>query len=269
MSPFGQRHGIVPVGLGHRGEVKPGAEAASFAGQHHRAQPGHVVQRAAGIEQRGPVSGARAALWQAGVDYAHGTGHGVGSFLAVHEGPQRIAKGAGGQPGTDQALLLHGQRRLVHDLDQPDALRTHRKRKHIHQRLRAIVRFHAQHRPATGQRLLMGDALVNEDDRLQVRINQLFDRIEATDFGPRLARYVEADLGVLQRLPKLVPPAVAREMAYTGDRVGAERALARETLAWLRVDTSMVPPGKLARVALRGRMGSTSRFMPRGPRWLI
>ena len=34
-----------------------------------------------------------------------------------------------------------------------------------------------------------------------------------------------ADLGVLQRLPKIVPPAVAREMAYTGDRIGAERAL--------------------------------------------
>ncbi|WP_404934784.1 aminopeptidase P family protein [Nitratireductor sp. L15S-10] len=35
---------------------------------------------------------ARHALWQAGLDYAHGTGHGVGSYLAVHEGPQRIAK---------------------------------------------------------------------------------------------------------------------------------------------------------------------------------
>jgi enoyl-CoA hydratase len=35
-----------------------------------------------------------------------------------------------------------------------------------------------------------------------------------------------ADLGVLQRLPKIVPPCVAREMAYTGDRLGAERALA-------------------------------------------
>jgi Xaa-Pro aminopeptidase len=40
---------------------------------------------------------ARHALWQAGLDYAHGTGHGVGSFLAVHEGPQRIAK-TGTQP---------------------------------------------------------------------------------------------------------------------------------------------------------------------------
>jgi len=35
-----------------------------------------------------------------------------------------------------------------------------------------------------------------------------------------------ADMGVLQRLPKIVAPAVARQMAYTGERVGAERALA-------------------------------------------
>jgi len=34
---------------------------------------------------------ARAPLWRAGLDYAHGTGHGIGAFLAVHEGPQRIA----------------------------------------------------------------------------------------------------------------------------------------------------------------------------------
>ncbi|HTM96340.1 MAG TPA: aminopeptidase P family protein [Croceibacterium sp.] len=48
---------------------------------------------------------ARQFLWQAGVDYAHGTGHGVGSYLAVHEGPQRIAKARGGQAGTDQELM--------------------------------------------------------------------------------------------------------------------------------------------------------------------
>ena len=35
-----------------------------------------------------------------------------------------------------------------------------------------------------------------------------------------------ADLGVLQRLPKIVPQGVAREMAYTGERLGAERAFA-------------------------------------------
>ncbi|MDE2596517.1 MAG: aminopeptidase P family protein [Sphingomonadales bacterium] len=48
---------------------------------------------------------ARQHLWQAGLDYAHGTGHGVGSFLSVHEGPQRIAKASGGQAGTGQELL--------------------------------------------------------------------------------------------------------------------------------------------------------------------
>jgi Xaa-Pro aminopeptidase len=35
---------------------------------------------------------ARAHLWQHGLDYAHGTGHGVGSFLNVHEGPCGISK---------------------------------------------------------------------------------------------------------------------------------------------------------------------------------
>ena len=35
---------------------------------------------------------ARAALWMAGQDFNHGTGHGVGAFLSVHEGPQRISR---------------------------------------------------------------------------------------------------------------------------------------------------------------------------------
>ena len=35
---------------------------------------------------------ARQPLWRAGLDYDHGTGHGVGSYLSVHEGPQRISK---------------------------------------------------------------------------------------------------------------------------------------------------------------------------------
>jgi len=42
---------------------------------------------------------ARAALWKAGLDYAHGTGHGVGTYLSVHEGPQRIAR-----TGTEKLL---------------------------------------------------------------------------------------------------------------------------------------------------------------------
>jgi Xaa-Pro aminopeptidase len=38
---------------------------------------------------------ARYHLWKHGKDYAHGTGHGVGNCLSVHEGPQRISKGGG------------------------------------------------------------------------------------------------------------------------------------------------------------------------------
>ncbi|WP_415014985.1 aminopeptidase P family protein [Brevundimonas sp.] len=41
---------------------------------------------------------ARLPLWMAGLDYDHGTGHGVGSYLGVHEGPQRIAKAPNSQP---------------------------------------------------------------------------------------------------------------------------------------------------------------------------
>lgn len=42
---------------------------------------------------------ARRPLWEAGLDYGHGTGHGVGSYLSVHEGPQSIS-----QRGVGQAL---------------------------------------------------------------------------------------------------------------------------------------------------------------------
>jgi Xaa-Pro aminopeptidase len=41
---------------------------------------------------------ARRDLWAAGLDYDHGTGHGVGSFLGVHEGPQRISRLGGDTP---------------------------------------------------------------------------------------------------------------------------------------------------------------------------
>jgi Xaa-Pro aminopeptidase len=47
---------------------------------------------------------ARQHLWAAGLDYNHGTGHGVGSYLSVHEGPQRIAAAWSAQPGGDEPL---------------------------------------------------------------------------------------------------------------------------------------------------------------------
>ncbi len=89
--------------------IGPDAPPAEVKDRFTRVLQGHIAL----AEQTFPAgtSGsqldtlARQFLWRAGLDYAHGTGHGVGSFLAVHEGPQRIAKARGGQAGTDQELL--------------------------------------------------------------------------------------------------------------------------------------------------------------------
>jgi Xaa-Pro aminopeptidase len=59
---------------------------------------------------------ARAPLWQEALNYGHGTGHGVGAFLCVHEGPQRISAGASGVPlragmivSNEPGLYISGQ----------------------------------------------------------------------------------------------------------------------------------------------------------------
>ena len=57
----------------------------------YRARHGALPARAR--PARSSTRCARRALWQAGLDYDHGTGHGVGSYLSVHEGPQRISQG--------------------------------------------------------------------------------------------------------------------------------------------------------------------------------
>ncbi|NVE95198.1 aminopeptidase P family protein [Altererythrobacter lutimaris] len=89
--------------------IGPGEPTAEMKDRNTRVLKGHIAIAQA-IFPRGTAgsqldSFARQFLWQAGVDFAHGTGHGVGSFLAVHEGPQRISKPAGGQAGTDQELM--------------------------------------------------------------------------------------------------------------------------------------------------------------------
>ncbi len=51
---------------------------------------------------------ARFALWQEGLDYDHGTGHGVGTFLGVHEGPQRIGK-AGSAVALEPGMVISNE----------------------------------------------------------------------------------------------------------------------------------------------------------------
>ena len=88
--------------------VAIGTPSAEMRDHFTRVLKGHIaVARALfpdGTRGSQLDSFARQYLWQAGLDYAHGTGHGVGSFLAVHEGPQRISPAGSSQPGGDEPL---------------------------------------------------------------------------------------------------------------------------------------------------------------------
>lgn len=81
---------------------------AEMKDRYTRVLKGHIALAVARFP-RGTRGGqldilARQFLWSAGLDYAHGTGHGVGHFLGVHDGPQRIAA-AVGAPGVEEPLL--------------------------------------------------------------------------------------------------------------------------------------------------------------------
>jgi Xaa-Pro aminopeptidase len=88
--------------------VAIGTPTAEMRDRFTRVLQGHIaVARALFPEgTRGSQldSFARQFLWRAGLDYAHGTGHGVGSFLAVHEGPQRISPVGSAQAGGNEPL---------------------------------------------------------------------------------------------------------------------------------------------------------------------
>ena len=85
-----------------------GTPTAEMKDRFTRVLQGHIAVARARFPEgtRGSQldSFARQYLWQAGLDYAHGTGHGVGSFLSVHEGPQRISPVGSAQPGGDEPL---------------------------------------------------------------------------------------------------------------------------------------------------------------------
>ncbi|MBB6227224.1 Xaa-Pro aminopeptidase [Polymorphobacter multimanifer] len=85
-----------------------GTPSAEMQDRYTRVLKGHIALATA-VFPAGTRGGqldslARAPLWAAGLDYAHGTGHGVGSYLAVHEGPQRIASSAA-YAGSDEPLV--------------------------------------------------------------------------------------------------------------------------------------------------------------------
>ena len=76
--------------------IGPQGPPAHLRERYTRVLKGHIALATAIFPDGTPgahLDGfARRPLWAAGLDYPHGTGHGVGSFLSVHEGPQRIAR---------------------------------------------------------------------------------------------------------------------------------------------------------------------------------
>jgi len=76
--------------------IAVGSSSRTMRDRFTRVLKGHIaIARAvfpAGTSGAQIDAMARVALWRAGLDFDHGTGHGVGSYLSVHEGPQRIAK---------------------------------------------------------------------------------------------------------------------------------------------------------------------------------
>ena len=88
--------------------VPVGEPTAEMIDRNTRVLQGHIAIATARFPKgtRGSQldSFARRPLWEAGCDYAHGTGHGVGAFLAVHEGPQRISPVGSSQSGGDEPL---------------------------------------------------------------------------------------------------------------------------------------------------------------------
>jgi Xaa-Pro aminopeptidase len=82
--------------------VAVGAPTAEMRDRFTRVLKGHIAIATARFP-KGTHGGqldtlARSALWQAGLDFDHGTGHGVGSYLGVHEGPHRISKAGDAVP---------------------------------------------------------------------------------------------------------------------------------------------------------------------------
>ena len=89
--------------------VPIGEPTAEMRDRYTRVLKGHIALATA-VFPHGTTGAqldalARLPLWQAGLDFSHGTGHGVGSYLSVHEGPARIAKPSYPGGGPSEPLL--------------------------------------------------------------------------------------------------------------------------------------------------------------------
>jgi len=93
--------------------VAIGTPTQEMRDRYTRVLKGHVAIARA-VFPKGTRGGqldilARQHLWAIGLDYAHGTGHGVGAYLSVHEGPQRIATAAGNDEPLQPGMILSNE----------------------------------------------------------------------------------------------------------------------------------------------------------------
>ncbi|GJL62759.1 MAG: Xaa-Pro aminopeptidase [Nitrospirales bacterium] len=92
--------------------VAIGTPTAEHRDRYTRVLKGHIALATARFPKGTTGSQldvlARTSLWEAGLDYDHGTGHGVGSYLGVHEGPQRISK-AGGSIALHPGMIVSNE----------------------------------------------------------------------------------------------------------------------------------------------------------------
>jgi Xaa-Pro aminopeptidase len=93
--------------------IAVGEPSAEMRDRFTRVLKGHIAIATA-VFPKGTRGGqldsfARRPLWEAGLDYAHGTGHGVGSYLSVHEGPARIATFGGGDEPLAVGMILSNE----------------------------------------------------------------------------------------------------------------------------------------------------------------
>ena len=93
--------------------VAVGEPTAEMRKRYTQVLQGHIALDQA-VFPKGTTGGqldilARQYLWADGVDYGHGTGHGVGSYLSVHEGPQRIASFGGMDQALEPGMILSNE----------------------------------------------------------------------------------------------------------------------------------------------------------------
>jgi Xaa-Pro aminopeptidase len=142
---------------------------------------------------------ARVPLWQAGLDFDHGTGHGVGSYLSVHEGPQRISKL--GSARLEPGMILSNEPGFYHA-------------GHWGIRIENLVVVEAREIPGAEREMLGFETITLAPIDLALVEPKLLDREEIAWLDTYHAR-------VRREISPLVEPSVRRWLRQATRRVGA------------------------------------------------